>query len=102
VNGAGSAQIADPAPLVEDAEPEKMMSQRNVEKVIGRLVTDEAFRLEFVSNPERTLDALAERGVELTECERRGLRTMDARMLAFFADAIDPCLQKSDLGGGLK
>lgn len=78
------------------------MSQRNVEKVIGRLVTDEAFRLEFARDPERLLSALDERGVELTDCELRGLRGMDPRMLAFFADAIDPCLQKSDLGAGLK
>ena len=78
------------------------MSQRNVEKVIGRLVTDEAFRLEFSRNPDAILTGLEDRGVELTECERRGLRAMDPRMLAFFADAIDPCLQKSDLGAGLK
>ena len=78
------------------------MSQRNVETIIGRLVTDEAFRFEFVTNPEKTMRSLVERGIELTQCEREGLSTIDARMLAFFADTINPCLQKSDLGGGLK
>lgn len=77
------------------------MSQRNVEKVIGRLVTDEAFRSEFMKDPDTALRALAERGVELTECERDGLRTVNRRVLGLFADTINPCLQKSDLGGGV-
>lgn len=77
------------------------MSQRNVEKVIGQLVTDEAFRCEFLEDPDAALRVLVERGVELTECEREGLRAVDPRMLILFADTINPCLQKSDLGGGL-
>lgn len=78
------------------------MSQRNVEKVIGRLVTDEAFRREFVKDPNATLRALVEHGIELTECECEGLRNVDGRMLTICANAIDPRLQKSDLRGGLK
>lgn len=77
------------------------MSQRNVEKIIGRLVTDEAFRHEFIDSPAACLRALAERGVELTECEREGLETVDARMLAVFAETIHPCIQKSDLKAGI-
>lgn len=77
------------------------MSQRNVERVIGRLVTDEAFRFEFVRDPDAALRALASRGFELTECELEALRAVDPRMVSFFADSIDPCLQKTDLGGGL-
>ena len=78
------------------------MSQHHVEKVIGRLVTDEAFRYRFARDPDGFLTWLGEHGVELTACERKALRSVDPRMLAFFADAIDPCLQKSDLGGGIK
>jgi hypothetical protein len=78
------------------------MSQHHVEKVIGRLVTDEAFRRKFAKDPDEFLGWLAERGVELTVCEKKALRSVDPRMLAFFADTIDPCLQKSDLGGGVK
>jgi hypothetical protein len=78
------------------------MSQHNVEKVIGRLVTDEAFRRGFVEDPAAALASLAERGVELTECERQALRTVDAGLLTRFADTIDPSLQKSDLRGGMK
>lgn len=77
------------------------MSQRNVEKLIGRLATDEAFRKEFVENPRAMLRSLAERGVELTACERDGLLEINPELLAFFAEGLSPCLQKSDLGGGL-
>jgi hypothetical protein len=78
------------------------MSQNNVERVIGRLVTDEAFRHTFFRDPEAVMQTLVERGYELNDCERHALRTVDPRMIAFFADSIDPCLQKSDLSGGMK
>lgn len=82
------------------------MSQNNVERVIGRLVTDEEFRFAFFRDPESTLRALAERGIELNECERHALRAIDERMISFVADSIDPSLQKSDLrkgtSGGMK
>jgi hypothetical protein len=78
------------------------MSQQNVERVIGQLVTDESFRHRFVMDPYATLYAVMERGVELNECERQALLSLDLRMLVRFANSIDPCLQKSDLRGGIK
>lgn len=76
------------------------MSQRNVEWVIGRLVTDEALRHQFLADPRRTLQELTGGGVELTMCELRALLCIDPRLLARLADAIDPRLQKSDLREG--
>jgi hypothetical protein len=70
------------------------MSQRNVERVIGRLVTDETFRRRFESDPVKTLEEMAATGAELTDVEKRALAGLDARILARFADAIDPRLQK--------
>jgi hypothetical protein len=78
------------------------MSQRNVETVIGRLVTDEAFRFEFVRDPDAAIRKVTERGIELTAGEQEALRAVDPRMLSFFADTLDPSLQKSDLGGGAR
>jgi hypothetical protein len=78
----------------------RRMSQKNVEWVIGRLVTDEALRHQFLADPRRTLQELAGSGVELTMCELRALLSMDPRLLARLADAIDPRLQKSDLREG--
>lgn len=76
------------------------MSQRNVERVIGRLVTDEAFRRRFTADPTATLAGVAGDGMELNDCERRALAALDLGAVARFADALDPRLQKSDLHGG--
>ena len=76
------------------------MSQKNVEWVIGRLVTDEALRHQFLADPRRTLEELTGSGVELTMCELRALLCIDPGLLARLADEIDPRLQKSDLREG--
>jgi len=73
------------------------MSQRNVEKVIGVLVTDEELRRRFASDPKGTLESLIASGLELTMCELEALRTLNPRRLTHFAEAVDPRLQKSDL-----
>ena len=73
------------------------MSQSNVERVVGLLATDEAFRLRFVKDPRATIQQLIETGMELTHCEERALAELDPLDLARFAEAIDPRLQKIDL-----
>jgi hypothetical protein len=75
------------------------MAQRSVERVLGRLVTDEAFRRAFTDNPVRTLVSCTEEGAELNQCEVQALCALDRDLLARFAEAIDPRLQKADLGG---
>ncbi len=79
---------------------ESTMSQRNVERVIGRLATDEEFRRRFEADPRTVLREAIESGVELTACERHALASLERRALKRFADAIDPRLQKCDLHGG--
>ncbi|HZI64655.1 MAG TPA: Os1348 family NHLP clan protein [Thermoanaerobaculia bacterium] len=76
------------------------MSQRSVEVVIGRLVTDEEFRGRFTQDPAGELRRLVESGVELNPCEFRVLCALDARVAARFAQEIDPRIQKADLSGG--
>jgi hypothetical protein len=78
------------------------MSQHNVERVLGQLVTDEGFRHRFVMDPHATIYFVMEGGCELNECEREGLLSLDLRMLVRFANSIHPCLQKTDLRGGVK
>ena len=78
------------------------MSQRNVERVIGRLVTDERFRRGFAADPKGTLEELAQSGLELTWCELRALLSIDSRLVQRLADSIDPQLQKADLRGGIR
>lgn len=74
------------------------MSQKHVERVIGRLATDESFRLRFFEDPEAVLGELAAEGIELNSCERRAVLAIDRDTLIRFADAIDPRIQKSHLG----
>jgi hypothetical protein len=76
------------------------MSQSNVERVIGKLVTDEEFRRRFGENPSVVLREWAAGGLELTECELRVLSGFDPKVAARCARAIDPRLQKADLRGG--
>jgi hypothetical protein len=74
------------------------MSQRTVEAVIGRLVTDEGFRRRFRESPGTVLDELIASGVALTAVERQALVEMDGTACEQFADRVDPRLQKVCLG----
>ena len=76
------------------------MSQSNVERIVGRLVTDEAFRRSFWENAGRALEELVASGCELNSCERRVLASMTREPVEKLAAAIDPRIQKSDLCGG--
>jgi hypothetical protein len=78
---------------------ESAMSQVNVERVIGQLVTDEGFRRRFGDDPSAVLQELLQSGVQLNPCETYALLRIDIRALARAAKAIDPTLQKSDLRG---
>jgi hypothetical protein len=73
------------------------MSQRTVERVVGRLITDEEFRVQFTRLPQRTLAALIEQGWELTAVEIEALIETDTRMWSDGARRIDPRLQRSSL-----
>ncbi|MGE5175933.1 MAG: Os1348 family NHLP clan protein [Hyphomicrobiales bacterium] len=76
------------------------MSQLNVERTIGRLVTDEVTRIRFTNDPGAALRELVENGVALTEGERRSLASLDPEAISRFARSVDPRLQRSDLKGG--
>ncbi len=78
------------------------MSHSSVERIIGVLVTDEAFRTRFAEDPRAALQQVADSGLELTPCERHALVGLDPGELARFAAAIDARLQKSDLKGGVR
>lgn len=75
------------------------MSQHNVERIVGRLVTDEGFRRRFWRDALTALGELVEGGCELNPCERRALLAIAPEDAERFAAAIDPRIQKSDLKG---
>ena len=73
------------------------MGQRLVEMLIGRLITDEQFRSEFLDEPEKTLAGLFDRGLELSRTEIAALVNTDPTLWTRTAEAIDPRLQKASL-----
>jgi hypothetical protein len=73
------------------------MSQRTVERVVGRLITDEEFRVQFTRLPQPTLAALVEQGWELTAIEVDALVQTDTKLWSDSARRINPRLQRSSL-----
>jgi hypothetical protein len=73
------------------------MSQRAVEVIVGRLVTDDAFRQAFAREPRQALEGLAGQGMFLTETEIRALVGTRVTLWQEVGDQIDPNLQKASL-----
>lgn len=73
------------------------MTQRSVEMVIGRLVTDEEFRDMFLVDPHRALAELLERGTHLSQSEIAALIATEPSLWTRVADEIDQRLQKASL-----
>ena len=71
------------------------VAQRIIEMLIGRLITDEEFRSEFLKDPENTLITLCDRGMDLSRTEVAALVGTDPTLWGRTADAIDPRLQKA-------
>jgi hypothetical protein len=70
------------------------MSQKTVQLVIARLVTDEELRLQFLRDPVETLTAFRDQGFELTRDEVEALIQTDRELWAYAAGRIHPRLQR--------
>jgi hypothetical protein len=73
--------------------------QRTVQLVIGLILTDEELRSDFLERPAETLNALRERGFELTNTELDALEKTDRRLWAAAAEWIDDRLLRIRLDG---
>ncbi len=73
------------------------MSQKTVQLVIGRLLTDEDLRLQFAGRPFETLAQLRERGFELTNDEIDALSRSDPKVWHSMARRLHPGLQGCSL-----
>ena len=73
------------------------MSQRMIERVIGRLLTDEELRHEFIRAPRRTLAALNEQGWGLNSIEVDALLATETGLWSETAARIDSRLQRCSL-----
>ena len=73
------------------------MAQRILEMLIGRLITDEQFRREFLNDPKGTLYELRDLGLDVSNTEIAALVNTDPSVWARTASALDPRLQKVSL-----
>jgi hypothetical protein len=73
------------------------MTQRGVEIVVGRLVTDEAVRRRFGKAPAQALRELMALGIELSAIELTALQSLDPSAVQSLAHALDSRLQKAVL-----
>lgn len=76
------------------------MSQRNVEILLGKLLTDEDFRRSFF--PPRfsagkgpNFDAAASRCLDLTPVERSALSSLRRHRFDLMAESLDPRISRS-------
>ena len=76
------------------------MSQRNVELLIGRLLTDDDLRRQFVRNPVEVVGAFRQQGWELTDGETAALADTDARTWTALASCIPSRLRRCSLRTG--
>ena len=76
------------------------MAQRSIEILVGRLLTDEAFRDAFLRNAATVLQAFSETGHELTSLEIAAFMATPKRLWNDFAAQLDPRLQKANLRTG--
>ena len=73
------------------------VAQRSIEILIGRLITDEAFRHAFLANRALALQGFFEAGHELTQLEVAAILATPAGLWRVVADQLDPRLQKASL-----
>jgi hypothetical protein len=72
--------------MAEQYAEEDVMGQRDVERALGRLLTDEGFREEFFRDPAR---ACLGRGIQLASHEIEALLRVPRPMLASLCDRLD-------------
>ena len=70
------------------------MSQTEIERVIGRAVTDSAFRQALIDNAREAC-----KEYDLTEDEINALETLDANSLMAFAGTLDHRISKTGGSG---
>lgn len=73
------------------------MSQRHIERLVGRLLTDEELRSAFIRRPAETLDELSGQGWEISAVERDALLGEDPAIWRDLARRIPSRLQRCSL-----
>jgi hypothetical protein len=75
------------------------MSQRDVEKLLGKILTDDDFRQSFFPVGRHSFEFAASHGLELTAVERSALSSLKSRAFEFLARSLDPRISRSSPPG---
>jgi hypothetical protein len=76
------------------------MGQRSIEILVGRLVTDEELRHQFIADPRETIRLAQQSGLVLTATEIDALLASPVALWERLAALLDPRLQKASLKRG--
>ena len=71
------------------------MSQWGVQLVIGKLITDDGFRLRFEARAHESLAQLCGQGIDLSDAEIAAFLETDRRLWSMLARRVDPRLRSS-------
>jgi hypothetical protein len=75
------------------------MSQKCVEMLLGKILTDEDFRRSFFPVQPSSFEMAAAHGLELTPVERSALSTLRRRRFDFIAQTLDTRISRSGASG---
>jgi hypothetical protein len=75
------------------------MSQRDVEKLLGKILTDDEFRQSFFPVGRHSFEFAASHGLELTPVERSALSSLRSRAFECLARSLDPRISRSSSAG---
>jgi len=75
------------------------MSQRDVEKLLGKILTDDDFRQSFFPVGRHSFEFAASHGLELTAVERSALSSLKSRAFECLARSLDPRISRSSPAG---
>ena len=70
------------------------MSQRSVEKLLGRILTDDGFRRSFFPVRCASFELAAAHGLDLTSIERSALSSLRRRLFESIAVSLDPRISR--------
>jgi hypothetical protein len=76
------------------------VTQKSVELLIGKLVTDESLRHRFNENPLATIEELKVLGLEFTTVELEAIRSIKPGPCEMLARPLDPRIKKLPMGSG--